>query len=50
MSASKHRRQPTPVKVQKIDDITVEQSINHIADSTAQNAGQRKRKELLSGV
>ena len=38
------------VKVLKVDHVAVEHAVDHIAHGAAQNAGQGKAKEFLSGV
>ena len=40
MSAGKQHTQPASVKVQKVDDIAIEQPIDYVADCAAQDAGQ----------
>ena len=38
------------VKVKEVDDVTVQGAVNYVANGSTQNAGYRKRKQLLPGM
>src|ERR1035437_5778026 len=50
ITAWKHRGQPAPVELQKINHVAIQQAVKHIAQGAPQDAGQRERKQLLPGV